>query len=43
MAAANRTPAEGEELDPELVEAEAAVLRAQVRLEAVDASTAAAT
>ena len=39
--AANRTPAEGEELDPELVEAEAAVLRARVRLEAVDASTAA--
>jgi F-type H+-transporting ATPase subunit epsilon len=37
--AANRTPAEGEEADPELVEAEAAVRRAQVRLEAVDAST----
>jgi F-type H+-transporting ATPase subunit epsilon len=37
--AASRTPAEGEEADPELVEAEAAVLRAQVRLEAVDAST----
>jgi len=37
----NRTPAEGEELDPELVEAEAALRRAQVRLEAVDASTAA--
>jgi F0F1-type ATP synthase epsilon subunit len=35
---ANRTPAEGEEADPELVEAEAAVLRAQVRLEAVDAT-----
>jgi F-type H+-transporting ATPase subunit epsilon len=35
---ANRTPAEGEELDPALVEAEAAVRRAQVRLEAVDAS-----
>ena len=40
--AANRTPAEGEELDPELVEAEAALLRAQVRLEAVDASAPAA-
>ena len=40
--AANRTPAEGEVIDPELVEAEAALLRAQVRLEAVDASTAAA-
>ena len=38
---ASRTPAEGEEADPELAEAEAAVLRAQVRLEAVDASTAA--
>ncbi len=38
--ASNRTPVEGEESDPELVEAEAAVLRAQVRLEAVDASTA---
>ena len=36
----NRTPGEGEEVDPELVEAEAAVLRAQVRLEAVDASVA---
>ncbi len=35
-----RTPAEDEEADPELVEAEAAVLRAQVRLEAVDASAA---
>ena len=34
----NRTPAEGEEADPELVEAEAALRRAQVRLEAVDAS-----
>jgi F-type H+-transporting ATPase subunit epsilon len=33
------TPAEGEELDPELVEAEAALLRAQVRLEAVDAAS----
>ncbi|HEY4929448.1 MAG TPA: ATP synthase delta/epsilon chain alpha-helix domain-containing protein [Acidimicrobiales bacterium] len=40
--AANRTPAEGEEIDPDLVEAEAALLRAQVRLEAVDASAAAA-
>ena len=36
--AANRAPAEGEESDPELVEAEAALLRAQVRLEAVDAA-----
>jgi F-type H+-transporting ATPase subunit epsilon len=35
---ANRAPAEGEESDPELVEAEAALLRAQVRLEAVDAA-----
>jgi len=35
---ANRTPAEGEEIDPGLVEAESAVRRAQVRLEAVDAS-----
>jgi F-type H+-transporting ATPase subunit epsilon len=34
-----RAPAEGEDADPELVEAEAAVLRAQVRLEAVDAAT----
>ena len=34
----NRTPAEGDIVDPELVEAEAAVRRAQVRLEAVDAS-----
>ena len=39
---ANRAPAEGEVADPELVEAEDAVLRAQVRLEAVDASTASA-
>jgi F-type H+-transporting ATPase subunit epsilon len=38
--AAGRTPTEGDERDPELVEAEACVLRAQVRLEAVDASTA---
>jgi len=30
--------AEGEEADPELVEAEAALLRARVRLEAADAS-----
>ncbi len=37
---AGRAPAEGEEIDPELVEAEAAVRRAQVRLEAVDASAA---
>ncbi|HEX7443565.1 MAG TPA: ATP synthase delta/epsilon chain alpha-helix domain-containing protein [Acidimicrobiales bacterium] len=36
---ANRTPAEGEEADPELVEAEAALRRAQVRLEAADASS----
>ena len=35
--AAGRSVAEGEVADPELVEAEAAVLRAQVRLEAVDA------
>ena len=39
---ANRAPAEGEVADPELVEAEAAVVRAQVRLEAVDASSATA-
>ena len=37
-----RTPAEGEEAAPELVEAEAAVVRAQVRLEAVEAGGAAA-
>ncbi|HEY7947856.1 MAG TPA: ATP synthase delta/epsilon chain alpha-helix domain-containing protein [Acidimicrobiales bacterium] len=37
-----RTPAEGEDADPELVEAESAVRRAQVRLEAVDAATATA-
>jgi F-type H+-transporting ATPase subunit epsilon len=37
--AANRTPVEGEEADPELVEVEAAVVRAQVRLETVDASS----
>ena len=36
-----RSPTEGEEADPELAEAEAAVRRAQVRLEAVDASAAA--
>jgi F-type H+-transporting ATPase subunit epsilon len=36
--AASRAPAEGEEADPELVEAEAALRRAQVRLEAVDAT-----
>ena len=35
----NRALAEGEVADPELVEAEAAVVRAQVRLEAVDASS----
>jgi F-type H+-transporting ATPase subunit epsilon len=34
--------AEGEEADPELVEAESAVLRAQVRLEAADAASTAA-
>ena len=34
----SRTPTEGEEADPDLAEAEAAVRRAQVRLEAVDAS-----
>ena len=36
----NRAPAEDEQVDPELVEADAAVRRAQVRLEAVDASVA---
>ena len=36
----SRTPIEGETVDPELVEAEAAVRRAQVRLEAVDAASA---
>ena len=41
LAGTGKAPAEGEEADPELVEAEAAVVRAQVRLEAVDASTAA--
>jgi F-type H+-transporting ATPase subunit epsilon len=35
-----RALAEGEVADPELVEAEAAMLRAQVRLETVDAATA---
>jgi F-type H+-transporting ATPase subunit epsilon len=40
--APGRTPADGEEVDPALVEAEAAVRRAQVRLEAVDASAATA-
>jgi len=40
--AATRAPAEGEEADPELVAAEAAVRRAQVRLEAVDAASATA-
>ena len=34
-----KAPAEGEEADPELVAAEAAVVRAQVRLEAVEATT----
>jgi F-type H+-transporting ATPase subunit epsilon len=38
--APNRAPAEGEEVDPELAAAEAALRRAQVRLEAVDASVA---
>ena len=41
-AATGRAPAEGEPADPELVEAEAALRRAQVRLEAADATTAAA-
>ncbi len=39
LGGSGRTPAEGEEADPELVDAEAAVLRAQVRLEAVEAAT----
>jgi F-type H+-transporting ATPase subunit epsilon len=39
---AARAPVEGEEADPELVEAEAALLRAQVRLETVDAAASAA-
>jgi len=38
--ATTRTAGEDEVVDPELVEAEAAVRRAQVRLEAVDASAA---
>jgi len=37
LGGAAKAPAEGEEADPELVEAEAALLRARVRLEAVDA------
>jgi F-type H+-transporting ATPase subunit epsilon len=36
-------PAEGEVADPEMVEAEASLLRAQVRLEAVDAAAGAGT
>ena len=36
---ASRTPGEDDEPDPQLVAAEAALRRAQVRLEAVDAST----
>ena len=36
--AAGSTPGEGEEIDPEVAEAEAERLRAQVRLEAVDAT-----
>jgi F-type H+-transporting ATPase subunit epsilon len=36
-----RTQSEGDEIDPEVAEAAAGVLRAQVRLEAVDASTSA--
>jgi len=40
LAGTGKTLAEGEEADPELVEAEAAVLRAQVRLQAVDAAAA---
>lgn len=43
LGGAGRPVAEGEEADPELVEAEAAVLRAQVRLEAVDAGAVSAT
>jgi F-type H+-transporting ATPase subunit epsilon len=39
LGGATRAPAEGEEVDPEVAEAAAALLRAQVRLEAVDAST----
>jgi len=34
-----RTPAEGEEADPEMVEAEADLLRARVRLEAAEATS----
>ena len=41
LGGAGKALAEGEEADPELVEAEAAVLRAQVRLETVEAATAA--
>ena len=44
--AAGRTaaaPVEGEVVDPEVVEAEASLLRAQVRLEAVDAAAGAST
>jgi len=41
-ATTGRTPAEGEPADPELVEAEAALRRAQVRLEAADVTTTAA-
>ena len=38
-AAAGSAPGEGDEADPEVVEAEAELLRAQVRLEAVDAAS----
>jgi len=40
LGGSGRTLAEGEAADPELVEAEAAMMRAQVRLEAVDATSA---
>jgi len=43
LGGARNAPAEGEDADPEVVEADAALRRAQVRLEAVDASSAAAT
>jgi F-type H+-transporting ATPase subunit epsilon len=41
LGGAGRTLAEGEVADPELVEAEADLMRAQVRLEAVDATASA--
>ena len=43
LGTSTRAPGEGEEPDPEVAEAAAALLRAQVRLEAVDASATAAT